>query len=75
MTPNQITGKLIREARKRAGLTQSQLAGLIGCSRTAITRWERGERWITADTISRLATALDVRQSDLVSGLTSIVKK
>ncbi len=35
-------GPLIREARLRAGLTQSELAKLTGRERSVIARWEQG---------------------------------
>lgn len=34
----------IRELRARRGLTQSELASIIGVSRTCISSWECGER-------------------------------
>jgi len=38
-----ISGRLIKEARLRAGLTQSDLAALAGKASSMIGRWERGE--------------------------------
>jgi transcriptional regulator with XRE-family HTH domain len=38
-----ISGDLIKEARKRAGLTQVELAVRLGKSQTAIARWERDD--------------------------------
>jgi transcriptional regulator with XRE-family HTH domain len=35
-------GELIREARTRAGLTQSELSELTGRDRSVIARWEQG---------------------------------
>lgn len=37
-------GGLIREARRRAGITQRQLARRLGTSQPVIARWERGHR-------------------------------
>ncbi len=37
-------GTIIREARKRAGLTQRQLAELLGTTQAVIARWESGQR-------------------------------
>jgi transcriptional regulator with XRE-family HTH domain len=38
-----ISGALIKEARKRAGLTQVELGARLGKSQTAIARWERDD--------------------------------
>jgi transcriptional regulator with XRE-family HTH domain len=38
-----IRAHLIKEARLRAGLTQSELASLTGKAASMIGRWERGE--------------------------------
>jgi transcriptional regulator with XRE-family HTH domain len=35
-------GELIREARLRAGLTQTELSNLTGRERSVIARWEQG---------------------------------
>jgi len=45
---------LIREARRRAGLTQSQLAGRAGTTQSAIARAESGRRRPAFDEILRL---------------------
>lgn len=49
--------ELIRMARKRAGLTQAQLAEKAGTSQPAIARWEAGERDPGFDTLQRLIHA------------------
>jgi transcriptional regulator with XRE-family HTH domain len=38
-----MTGKQLRERRKAMGLTQEQLADILGVSPNTIARWERGE--------------------------------
>ena len=58
-----IGGELVREARKRAGLTQARLAELAGTTQSAIARLERGGRPPRIDTLLRIAEAL---QCDLV---------
>jgi transcriptional regulator with XRE-family HTH domain len=37
-------GELIYEARRRAGITQRQLARRLGTSQPVVARWERGRR-------------------------------
>ncbi len=36
------TGKFISEMRKDAGLTQRQLADMLGISDKTVSKWERG---------------------------------
>lgn len=48
-------GDLIREARKRAGLTQAELAGRAGTTQSSIARWESGRTQPGFDTVRRLA--------------------
>jgi hypothetical protein len=38
-----VSGDLIREARLRAGLTQTELGKMIGKPQSVVARWERGE--------------------------------
>lgn len=38
-----ITGEEIRVARERAGLTQAELAALVGVAPRTVGNWERGE--------------------------------
>lgn len=45
-------GDLIREARRRAGITQRQLARRLGTSQPVVARWERGRRSPDYDTVS-----------------------
>ena len=55
--------KLVKEARLRAHLTQSQLADLIGTSQTVIGRLESGNdvRIPSLDLLQRIAQALHAR--------------
>jgi DNA-binding transcriptional regulator YiaG len=46
------------EIRRRAGLTQIQLARLVGSSAAQICVWERGERDLQADTVAQIAVVL-----------------
>lgn len=46
-------GELIRKARRRAGITQRQLARRLGTSQPVIARWERGHRSPDYDVVRR----------------------
>jgi transcriptional regulator with XRE-family HTH domain len=48
---------LVREARKRAGLTQAELAARAGTTQSAIARLESGATTPTLETISKLVRA------------------
>lgn len=48
---------LVREMRKRAGLTQAELAERIGTTQSAIARLERGHGRPTLERLSTIATA------------------
>ncbi len=52
-------GRLIRDARKQRGLTQQQLAELLGTSQSAIHRIESGQQNLSLDMIDRIASALE----------------
>ncbi len=48
---------LVREARRRAGLTQAELADRAGTSQPAIARYERATALPDLDTLHRIAEA------------------
>lgn len=49
-----MAGRLVREARKRAGITQQELARRAGTTQSAIARLESGRTEPSLDTIRRL---------------------
>jgi transcriptional regulator with XRE-family HTH domain len=55
-------GELIREARKRAGLSQQQLAELLLTTQPAIARWETGR---TSPSFRRVVEAIRACGFDL----------
>lgn len=61
------TGERIREARKCAGLTQEELASKLGISYQSIGQWERNIRNPKPETIQKIAKALGVTVTDLVT--------
>src|SRR5436190_4452096 len=57
-------GRLIRDARKHRGYTQTQLAELLGTRQSAINRIESGQQNLSLETLARIGEALD---SEIVS--------
>lgn len=49
-----LGGDLIREARRRAGLTQAELATRAGTTQSGIARWESGRTAVSLDDVRRL---------------------
>jgi transcriptional regulator with XRE-family HTH domain len=64
---NQIlVGRRIREARKMAGLSQSQLAKLLKLHRPSVSEIEAGNRRVSAEELRRISELLDVSVSWMV---------
>lgn len=61
-----LAGRAISKARQDKGITQEILSGLADIGRTHLSAIERGERKPTLETLWRIASALDMRPSDLV---------
>ncbi|MCC5899615.1 MAG: helix-turn-helix transcriptional regulator [Phormidium sp. BM_Day4_Bin.17] len=55
-----IIATRLREARKMAGLSQAQVAKMLGLHRPSITEVEAGNRKVSADEITKLAEIYDV---------------
>lgn len=60
-------GKVIRELRVKAGLTQEQLGFEADLRRTFISILELGRQQPTLTTIMKLATALNTTATDIVA--------
>lgn len=56
-------GEIIREARRRAGLSQQDLADRLGTTQSVITRWETGRRSPTFETVIRAVRACGLELS------------
>ena len=67
-TARQILANNLRKYRSRSKLSQEKLAEISGLHRTYIGSVERAERNISLDNIEKLATALEVSITDLLSG-------
>jgi transcriptional regulator with XRE-family HTH domain len=61
-----IVGEVIAEKRKEKGISQEVMSGLADIGRTHLSAIERGERKPTLETLYRLASALDIKMSDIV---------
>jgi len=61
-----IFGRNVREARRRAGLSQEQLAFEADMKRSYVSDLERGTRNPSLKAIGRLAAALGVEPPDLL---------
>lgn len=63
----QAFGKVLREIRLEAGLTQEQLGLEAGVRRTFVSLLELGEQQPTLTTIIKLAEALGTTPSELIA--------
>lgn len=61
-----ILGQNVREARRRAGMSQEQLAFEADMKRSYVSDLERGTRNPSLKAIGRLATALGVEPAELL---------
>lgn len=64
------TGERIKEARKKAGMTQAELAERLGTPYQTVSQWERDTRRPKIETLQRIAAALGVDVNLLISGQT-----
>lgn len=64
---SQCLGLVIATERIRNGMTQEQLSGLAGISRSHLAALESGQKIPRMDTLWRIAEALAVKPSKLVS--------
>lgn len=66
---------LLQSERRRLGLTQEQVARLLGVKRQLVTRVESGRRNITLDTVIRIADVLGLALSIEISEPQKTVKR
>ena len=65
MNPESI-GAFIRKIRKEKGLTQEQLAELLGTSQRSVSRWENGKTMPDLSLYEPLCEALGIQVSELL---------
>ncbi len=63
-----ITGATIKSLREKKGITQAQLADLLGISSKAVSKWETAKGLPDITLIEPLAKALSVSVMELISG-------
>lgn len=66
---NNNIGNIIKQARKKKGLTQSELGELMGITAVTVGQWETGKRIPKEETIERISEALEI---DLTHSVKSI---
>lgn len=62
-------GKVIAAHRRSRGLSQTDLATLVGVGRTTLQYYESGRYWPPLDTLIRIARACDMQLSAFISPL------
>ena len=64
--------QLLIEARKRAGLTQAEIAGKLERSQSFVSKYERGKRRLDVIEFLQVAKALDVDPHCVIASITSL---
>jgi len=72
---NKAVGRTIRRLRIEKGLSQEVLSGLAGIARTHLTMIENGDKQPNFETIWKIALALDLTPSTLVSNIEAEIDK
>ena len=61
-------GKFIAELRKEKNMTQEELASILGISKNAVSKWERGICLMDMSLLKPLSNALDVSINEILAG-------
>lgn len=64
---NAVTGRVIRELRQKRGVSQEVLSGFASISRSHLAMIENGTKNPNVDTLWRIAEALEMPLSELIS--------
>lgn len=60
-------GEKIKKIREESGFTQKNISNFLGIDQSMISKIESGERNLSSDTLSRLASLFGVNISDILS--------
>ena len=66
----QKIGQFLRECRKEKGITQEQLAEMLGVTNRSVSRWENGSNLPDLDILIEMADYYDVELRELLDGET-----
>lgn len=58
-------GELLRAERERRHMTQNQVAEKLGVSKMTVSRWESGDRSLTAKRLLEYCKAIGARADDV----------
>ena len=58
-------GMRIKEIRRSKNMTQERLAEIIGIDTPNLSNIERGKRFVTSETLEKIANALEVQEKEL----------
>lgn len=64
--PRRTNESKLARARIARGLTQAQLAAMVGCAQEEISRWERGMHTMGGQRLAQIARALGCRIEDIL---------
>jgi transcriptional regulator with XRE-family HTH domain len=70
-----IVGKIIKEIRENAGLSQEQFAKKLAISRQAVSKWERGAALPDIENIMYISELFNVSLDTIVKGDEKMTKK
>lgn len=70
-----VVGQVIRKLRKEKRISQDVLSGFAGIARTHLTMIENGSKQPNFETIWKIAMALDLRPSELVSFMETEIER
>lgn len=61
-------GKFISELRKEKNMTQEELASILGVSKNAVSKWERGICLMDMSLLKPLSKTLDISINEILAG-------
>lgn len=74
MVEEKAVGALLRELRRKKGMSQELLSGLAGLDRTHYSKIERGLRSPTIGTLFKIAAALEIPPHQIIFQLEEHIK-